>query len=232
MWRFCDCTSVTLLLCVSLLREIRRVSMRCFTICIERVACCWAVTVVRAATAWKRRGGWRSIMAADPVAVVLSLRPLPSTSSASESDPSVSVPALDCLPRGPYTDMLGCSISRFSRGPVSTARCGELPPAVKQGGGVTNQLSSILGYTTWTGVDAPLAAASLSPSTERDKLTTTLGWPWLRGESPGLLSPEVLLESLQWYCVSNRSWSTDLSMTHKRLGLLERPKWEKKRDQD
>lgn len=40
-----------------------------------------------------------------------------------------------------YTDMLGCSISRFSRGLVSSST-GALPPAVKQGGGVMNQLSS------------------------------------------------------------------------------------------
>lgn len=40
-----------------------------------------------------------------------------------------------------YTDMLGCSISRFSRGLVSS-RTGALPPAMKHGGGVMNQLSS------------------------------------------------------------------------------------------
>lgn len=37
--------------------------------------------------------------------------------------------------------MLGCSISRFSSGLVSN-RIGALPPAMKHGGGVINQLSS------------------------------------------------------------------------------------------
>lgn len=40
-----------------------------------------------------------------------------------------------------YTDMLGCSMSRSSRGLVSSST-GSRPLAVKQGGGVTNQLSS------------------------------------------------------------------------------------------
>lgn len=45
--------------------------------------------------------------------------------------------------RGPgetYTDMLGCSMRRSSMGLASA----EAPSAVKQGGGVTNQLSSML----------------------------------------------------------------------------------------
>ena len=41
-----------------------------------------------------------------------------------------------------YTDMLGCSISRFSRGLVSSTIGLPLLPPLKQGGGVTNQLSS------------------------------------------------------------------------------------------
>ena len=37
-----------------------------------------------------------------------------------DSDKSLSTPVLEFLPLGPYTDMLGCSISRFSIGLGST----------------------------------------------------------------------------------------------------------------
>lgn len=47
--------------------------------------------------------------------------------------------SMDRLLGETYTDMLGCSMSRSSMGLVSAVA----PSAVKQGGGVTNQLSSM-----------------------------------------------------------------------------------------
>lgn len=52
-----------------------------------------------------------------------------------------------------YTDMLGCSMSKFSSGEVSRGT----EPEVKHGGGVTNQDSS-------SGPGAPSAAPELAPS--------------------------------------------------------------------
>ena len=54
---------------------------------------------------------------------------------------SDSTPELPWRPLGPYTDILGCSIRRFSMEPTSMLF--EVSRAVKQGGGVTNQLSSV-----------------------------------------------------------------------------------------
>lgn len=56
---------------------------------------------------------------------------------------------MDKLFEETYTDMLGCSMSRSSIGLVSAVA----PSAVKQGGGVTNQLSSM----------QPLSALLLPP---------------------------------------------------------------------
>lgn len=61
------------------------------------------------------------------------------------------------LPLVIYTDMLGCSISRSSSGLLPTSAWPELS-AVKQGGGVTNQLSSIE-WGGWGGMDQPILSA-------------------------------------------------------------------------
>lgn len=50
--------------------------------------------------------------------------------------------------------MLGCSMSRFSIGLVSTLMAVS-PPAVKHGGGVMNQLSSMGHDSNWMKQDSP-----------------------------------------------------------------------------
>lgn len=62
--------------------------------------------------------------------------------------------------------MLGCSISRFSRGLVSKST-GPLPPAVKQGGGVINQLSSRAHSASRC--KNPLSSGSMSAAESREE---------------------------------------------------------------
>ena len=131
-----DWISWTRLLRCSWLRPIWRLSFCLTACCTIFTVWTWAMRPARCATAWGLRGeqrwtawvwGGRSWLAAVSV-------------SLEDSDKSLSTPVLEFLPLGPYTDMLGCSISRFSIGLASTLSS-DWPPAVKQGGGVTNQLS-------------------------------------------------------------------------------------------
>ncbi len=136
-----DCVSCTWLARFSWLREALRRSRRCFARCATLTDwTCAAMRPARCATAWGRRGGAQRCTArVAGAAAATAASPGPSL-SLEDSDKSLSTPVLELRPRGPYTDMLGCSMSRFSMG-LASIRSSERPPAVKQGGGVTSQLS-------------------------------------------------------------------------------------------
>lgn len=68
--------------------------------------------------------------------------------------------------------MLGCSIKRFSIGLVSTLIVVN-PPAVKHGGGVINQLSSIGHDSNWTKQDS-LASGKCSKGDDKQEKTGEL----------------------------------------------------------
>lgn len=83
-------------------------------------SCAWNCTV--------RRGSLRSTCSPSSLGVLELL-------DADETDEE------SRLTPGPYTDMLGCSMSKSSIG-LASKPSGESPLASKQGGGVTYQLSS------------------------------------------------------------------------------------------
>lgn len=129
----------------------------------------WARIPQRAATALGRRGGWRTTC---PL-LFLGRRPRLATTlgrfSLEDSERLLSSPELPREQWLLYTDILGCSIRRFSISVIAT--CEDGPPRVKQGGGVKIQLSCMRTKNLELGVEAP----------------DVLGVPWPKPVSLSLL---------------------------------------------
>ena len=131
----CSLTLFSLLVSLRLsLRLAQRVCWRWATLMFS----IWAMRPARAATARARRGGWWASCFSSPWQLAVTSAPS-STSMSPASRPGPPPPPSHSSEV--YTDMLGCSMSRFSRGLASTLQlCFCL--AVKQGGGVRIQPSA------------------------------------------------------------------------------------------
>lgn len=85
-----------------------------------------------------------------------------------------------------YTDMLGCSMSRSSIGLVSAVA----PSAVKQGGGVTNQLSSMQPLCWPDRALPPLPPNSLPEQGDTDGVEEGVDSLALLGNTTGVVAPK------------------------------------------
>lgn len=91
-----------------------------------------------------------------------------------------------------YTDMLGCSMSRSSIGLVSAVA----PSAVKQGGGVTNQLSSMQPRSWPDLLLPPLPSHSLPELGDTDGVVEGVGSLALLDNFTGIVAPKSVRPAL------------------------------------